>query len=181
VDPALIFSSTTNNDINACSIVLFVITERWPGARKYRNTFEVVKQNVIDAIAEGRHQGPRQPVIKLKTGLQSTLHNMQGDEDQQNECSRILTDMSGERIAVEQATLLPVESVEADSAFGSWQPRPGYGIFSPQVTSMSPYNELTFGGNVAGGMKTTQAHFQTSDLFSDDFDVGHFSKFPGWR
>ncbi|CAK7232464.1 hypothetical protein SBRCBS47491_008280 [Sporothrix bragantina] len=103
VDPTLIFNSTTSNDIYACSIVLFVITERWPGARKYRDAFDIIKQNVVDAIADGKHVGPRQTVVQLKTELQSTLstlHNLQGDEDQQDECSRILTDMAGDTIAM---------------------------------------------------------------------------------
>ncbi|CAK7224838.1 hypothetical protein SCUCBS95973_005655 [Sporothrix curviconia] len=103
VDPTLIFNSTTSNDIYACSIVLFVITERWPGARKYRDAFDIIKQIVVDAIADGKHVGPRQTVVQLKTELQSTfstLHNLQGDEDQQDECSRILTDMAGDTIAM---------------------------------------------------------------------------------
>ncbi|CAK7238387.1 hypothetical protein SEUCBS140593_010634 [Sporothrix eucalyptigena] len=103
VDPTLIFNNTTSNDIYACSIVLFVITERWPGARKYRDAFDIIKQNVIDAIADGKHVGSRQTVVQLKTELQSTfstLHNLQGDEDQQDECSRILTDMAGDTIAM---------------------------------------------------------------------------------
>ncbi len=99
VNPELIYNSTTSNDIYACSIVLFVITERWPGARKYRDAFDIIKQNVIDRIAAGRHIGPRQTVVELKNELQSTLstlHNLQGDEDQQYECTRIITDMAGE-------------------------------------------------------------------------------------
>ncbi len=116
MDPALIFNSTINNDINACSIVLFVITERWPGARRFRDTFEFLKQNVIDDIAEGKNQGPRRAVVQLKSGLQSTIHSTQGDEDQQDECSYILTDMAGEHISLEQKALLAWESPERNKS-----------------------------------------------------------------
>lgn len=101
VSPEEVFSSSISNDINACSIVLFVITERWPGARKYRDAFEVVKHNVVDLVAEGRHQKPRQVIEVLKSGLGSTLQSVEMGEDGP-EFARIVTDMSGEQIEDEQ-------------------------------------------------------------------------------
>ena len=38
-----------------CSIILYVMTERWPASRKYRDLFEGVKKSVLDAISEGKH------------------------------------------------------------------------------------------------------------------------------
>lgn len=95
ISPEEIFSSATSNDINACSIVLFVITERWPAARKYRDTFEAVKQNVIDPLAEGRKHEPRQTIASLKSIIPSSLPSVEMGEDRQ-EFSRIVGDMSGQ-------------------------------------------------------------------------------------
>ncbi|KUJ16071.1 uncharacterized protein LY89DRAFT_102668 [Mollisia scopiformis] len=38
ISPQEVFSIKTSSDMNACSIVLYIITERWPGAKKYRDT-----------------------------------------------------------------------------------------------------------------------------------------------
>lgn len=126
-------------------------------------------------IAEGKHLEPRQAIVQIKTGLQSTLRNMQGDEDQQNECSRILTDMAGERIALEQGMLLPMESPQGRSEFGIWEHRRGYG-YSPQDAPLSAYNQLGFDEHAATRLETADARFQTSGLFSDEFDMDHLSK-----
>jgi hypothetical protein len=97
ISPEEIFSSATSNDINACSIVLFVITEHWPGAKKYRDAFEAVKQNVIDPLAEGKNHGPRHAIEFLKSIIPSTLPSIEMSEDRQ-EYSRIVTDMSGQEV-----------------------------------------------------------------------------------
>jgi hypothetical protein len=39
--------------------MLYVMTERWPPARKYRDVFERIKTNVTDVIAQGNHQATR--------------------------------------------------------------------------------------------------------------------------
>lgn len=48
-----IFDMTTSNSIHDCSIVLFVIAERVPSAKKCRNAFEVIRQRVIDQVSQG--------------------------------------------------------------------------------------------------------------------------------
>jgi hypothetical protein len=100
ISPEEIFNSATSNDINACSIVLFVITERWPAAKKYRDAFEAVKQNVIDPLANGKSHGPRQAILLLKSVIPSGLPSADMGEDWQ-EFSRIVTDMSGQNVDFE--------------------------------------------------------------------------------
>lgn len=99
--PEELFSSASSNDINACSIVLFVITERWPAAKKYRDIFEAVKQSVIDPLAMGQSQKPRQAVDSLKSIIPSSLPSTRmGDE--RLEFSRIVNDMLGENLDVSE-------------------------------------------------------------------------------
>lgn len=45
-----LFGISTMNDIRACSTVLFIIAERRPSARKYRDAFETLATAVIDII-----------------------------------------------------------------------------------------------------------------------------------
>jgi hypothetical protein len=108
---------------------------------------------------------------------------MQGDEDQQDECSRILTDMAGEGIVVEQGMLLHLESLQPGSEFGTWQHKSGYGMFSPHVPSMSPYNQLNFEDHMGavGGLRSVDTQFQTSNFFSDEFDIRSLSKLQEWH
>lgn len=45
--------------ISDCNIMLYVMTERWPVARKYRDVFERIQASVSDVIAQGNHQATR--------------------------------------------------------------------------------------------------------------------------
>lgn len=37
----------------------YVMTERWPAARRYRDVFEQIKMSVTDVIAQGNYQATR--------------------------------------------------------------------------------------------------------------------------
>lgn len=87
--PEEIFSSAIINDINACSIVLFVITERWPVAKKYRDAFEAVKQSVIDPLSNSPNQEPRRAIATLPP-VEVPL------QEGGQEYSRIISHMSGQ-------------------------------------------------------------------------------------
>ncbi|KAF2494129.1 hypothetical protein BU16DRAFT_619297 [Lophium mytilinum] len=78
--PSDIYTPATSNDINACSIVLFVMAERMHAAKKYRNAFEVVRAKIADQIAEGGMMAPRQAVGELTADLRETI--MKGAEDE---------------------------------------------------------------------------------------------------
>lgn len=92
--PKEIYTISTANDINACSIVLYVITERWPGARRYRDIFEAIKQSVQDTIEEGDYC-PRRPIKRLKPNLHETLRHIQPSEGGRDDFSALVAEMSG--------------------------------------------------------------------------------------
>jgi hypothetical protein len=92
LSPKEVYKITTSNDLNSCSIVLYVITERWPGAKKYRDAFESIKQCVLDLI-ESSDQ-PRKPLINLNPGLRATLEDVQRlHPEGRADFSRMMTDM----------------------------------------------------------------------------------------
>ncbi|PVH71530.1 hypothetical protein DL98DRAFT_596856 [Cadophora sp. DSE1049] len=64
--------------LTECSIILYVMTERWPASRKYRDLFEVVKKSVLDAISEGKHT-PGTAVTSMKDDFQTSLQSLQVD------------------------------------------------------------------------------------------------------
>ena len=71
MSPATIYSTTTTNDLNACSVLLYVIAERWPEAKRYRDAFEVIKQNVLSKLERGPQTTQRIPVPGIRnTGLE---------------------------------------------------------------------------------------------------------------
>jgi hypothetical protein len=45
--------------ISDCNVMLYVIAEKYPPARKYRDVFDRIKTNVVDAIAKGNHEAMR--------------------------------------------------------------------------------------------------------------------------
>lgn len=93
--PQDVFSITTSNDMNACSIVLYIITERWPGAKKYRDTYEAIKQSVLESVEESKYE-PRKAIKRPHPDL---LPNLDRNEEGSLEVSRMVADMVGEPVS----------------------------------------------------------------------------------
>ncbi|KAH8893645.1 hypothetical protein GQ53DRAFT_745106 [Thozetella sp. PMI_491] len=55
-----IYSASRASDIGACSTVLYVITEQWPSAKKYRDAFELVAEKMMEST---RDPGLENPMI----------------------------------------------------------------------------------------------------------------------
>jgi hypothetical protein len=110
--PKEAFNSSVSNDINACSIVLFVITERWPAAKKYRDAFESIKQIVVDPLNSNDTQEARRLIPALPT------IDIPADEGRQ-EYANMVTHMTGQDLAStssnkssEQSMAIGVEQVQ---------------------------------------------------------------------
>ncbi|KAH9897468.1 fungal-specific transcription factor domain-containing protein [Xylariomycetidae sp. FL2044] len=61
--------------LSDCQLLLYIITERYPSARKYRDVFERIKSAILNIIAQGKHQ-PRNPV-NLGGNAQDTFNPVQ--------------------------------------------------------------------------------------------------------
>jgi hypothetical protein len=83
--------------LSDCSIILYVMTERWPNIKRYRDAFEAIKRRVMDLMANDKHH-PRKviPVAmsEVWTGLQITDFDMIGGDD----LEQMFGDMTSERI-----------------------------------------------------------------------------------
>jgi hypothetical protein len=87
--------------LSDCSIILYIMTERWPASRKYRDLFEAVKKSVLDAISEGRHI-PRTAVTSMKNDMQTSIHGLQVDpitESLPDDLEQMISDMTGEPVS----------------------------------------------------------------------------------
>lgn len=109
----------TSNGIHDCSIVLFVIAERVQSASKYRNAFEVIRQRVIDQIAQASERRPREAVAGLTAELAPSAQafevNMPFEVDNSSfeQFSQIITDMTGEDFV---ARMTRVNGVATDTS-----------------------------------------------------------------
>ncbi|KAJ5901924.1 hypothetical protein N7495_002452 [Penicillium taxi] len=92
--PKEIFSISMSNAMNSCSIVLYIITERWKGAQKYRDVFESIKQSVMDSIEEG-HYEPRRAIQSLKPGLGNAVQAMSSSQEGRGEVPAMILNMAG--------------------------------------------------------------------------------------
>ncbi|KIW00489.1 uncharacterized protein PV09_08010 [Verruconis gallopava] len=117
IQPKGIYTISTANDINACSIVLYVITERWPAARRYRDIFEILKQSVQDTIEEGGYR-PRRPIKRLKPNFHETLKNIHPSDGGRDDFSTLVAEMSGHDCGMDGSTRTP--------GFADIQQTPGY-------------------------------------------------------
>jgi hypothetical protein len=173
--PKEVFSIGTSNSMNACSIVLYIIAERWPSAKKYRDVFEEVKQTVMDAIQQSEFK-PRRPIKRLRPSLRTTLNTMEKGEEGQTEIEAMVADMAGE-------TLISLESpVEARTPQIGLNGDPfgllmGHGTSAPRMDLVG--GVATASGLTPGGLGTqwidSGVDFSTFDV--DGFDAGDM-QFP---
>lgn len=80
--------------LSDCSIVLYVMTERWPKSRRYRDLFEAVKKSVLEAIEEGKHFS--QTAV---TSIQASIRDLHTDtimESVSEDLEQMIRDMTGE-------------------------------------------------------------------------------------
>ena len=81
-----------------CSIILYVMTEKWFGGKKYRDLFEVIKNSVLNAMSEGKHI-PGAALSSMKDDMQSTLQGLQVLPIVKNipdDLEQMISDMAGE-------------------------------------------------------------------------------------
>jgi len=150
IAPQELFSIATSNAMNACSIVLYVITERWPGAKKYRDMFESVKQSVLESIEESKYE-PRRAIKRLNPGLFSTLNK---HEEGRAEVSRMVADMIGEPMDDGSHFASPSTYMHNFPSDMPFQLQPGALEFPEQILfdpSLSSFQDFDFGSGFNGG------------------------------
>ena len=167
LSPKEVYTIATSNDLNACSIVLYVITERWPGARRYRDAFESIRQCVLDLIADGNSQ-PRKPLTGLDAELRTTLQDVQSlHPEGRAEFSRMMTDMIGESECMQMASVpMQQHQIPMFHEMGSEQQGIGSGMVYQNGQEMVNFYAM---GNPASGDMQAGA-LQAMDMI-DDFDM----------
>lgn len=123
------------SDMNACSIVLYIITERWPGAKKYRDTYESIKQSLLESVEESQYE-PRHVIKNFNPNF---LPPMARNEEGSTEVTQILADMAGNTLFngstsspvlsysnIKQAIPAPQDSTQDFSFSMGFQPQTGY-------------------------------------------------------
>lgn len=92
-----------------CQILLYIMTERYPSARKYRDVFERIKTAVLSVIAQGKH-GPRNPV-NLDSNVQAGFESLQAQvgPGMGADFSFMINTMTGNIMAAGNAAAPPFE------------------------------------------------------------------------
>jgi Fungal specific transcription factor domain len=67
-----IYSAQRVGDIGACSTVLYVISEQWSSAKKYRDAFEVVAEKMMESTKKYQEAGNSHYLNTQQPGAQST-------------------------------------------------------------------------------------------------------------
>ncbi|KAI1773936.1 fungal-specific transcription factor domain-containing protein [Hypoxylon cercidicola] len=62
--------------LTGCQLLLYIVTERYPSARRYRDVFERIKSAVMGIVAQGKHE-PRNPV-PIDLHVQKGFANLEG-------------------------------------------------------------------------------------------------------
>jgi hypothetical protein len=93
MSPSTIYSTTTMNDLNACSVLLYVIAERWPEAKRYRDAFETIKQNVLTTLEQGANANQRVPLPGLANPRLQDLGGQGFHPGEAQEYSKMMGDM----------------------------------------------------------------------------------------
>ncbi len=87
------------NPLTDCSIILFIITERLPAARKYRDIFEQIRKSVMDLVARGKHQSRQ--AVDMEAEVQEPLHtfdeNILGNRGR-DDFTHMINEMTGDNM-----------------------------------------------------------------------------------
>jgi hypothetical protein len=85
--------------LNDCSIMLYVMTERWTSSRKYRDAFEGIKAAVLKLIADGKHK-PRRAMTDMSVDVRNTLQTFDAGmaEGNRDNMEQMISDMTGEQL-----------------------------------------------------------------------------------
>ncbi|KAI0117437.1 fungal-specific transcription factor domain-containing protein [Daldinia grandis] len=67
---------SVEGSLTDCQILLYIVTERYPSARKYRDVFERIKSAIMGIISQGKHE-PRNPV-HIDSNVQKGFANFEG-------------------------------------------------------------------------------------------------------
>jgi hypothetical protein len=184
ISPREVFSITASNDMTACSIVLYIITERWPGAKKYRDVFETIKQNVLDSIEESKY-APRRAIKKLRPTLRATLRTMDKNEEGQEEFEAMVADMAGAEAEASSEGSLSIHASPGaerhDSHdLGSGDMQGGF-TFGPPLDNLpldypvAEYGELTMGNaDVQDWMLNDGLDLSGFEIDGFQAEAGHF-------
>lgn len=135
--PKFIMSASTTDALTDCSIMLYVISERWPSAKRYRDSFEGVKRCVVNLIAQG-NQEPRKVVSGLTAEMRTTMESLEPHVvgNVKRDLTQIVGHITGEEVGVWTGEDLSMgaapwvqEGVQLsmdgfDTAFGGYQCSP---------------------------------------------------------
>ncbi|KAI2614671.1 fungal-specific transcription factor domain-containing protein [Hypoxylon fragiforme] len=132
-------SISIDGPLTDCQILLYIVAERYPSARKYRDVFERVKSAILNIIAQGKHQ-PRNPV-HIDPNVQEGLASIDGQWASRvgADFSYMVNTMSG------NATAPPSFGIDGDPATTtlvgthSEQSPPRMSQYQPTWTEMPPH------------------------------------------
>lgn len=113
LSPKSLYGIKISNDMNACSIVLYIITERWPAAKRYRDVFENIKQLVLDSIEQNDY-ADRKAITNLKSNLQTTMGNWQDAPEGPPDFEAMIADMAGESLWANGQAMADAQSLDAE-------------------------------------------------------------------
>ena len=71
-----ILKTSAANDLRACSSLLFVIAERWPSAKRYRDVFETLASSMLDLVSSGSYQANSVKDENLPTDLAQSIESI---------------------------------------------------------------------------------------------------------
>lgn len=70
-----IYSALRASDVGACSTVLYVISEQWTSAKKYRDAFEVVAEKMMDSTRKYQESGATKGLLHPASHASSEMSN----------------------------------------------------------------------------------------------------------
>lgn len=129
------------NPISDCNIMLYVMTERWPAARKYRDIFEQIKNIVEDVIAGESHEATREAgILDSKVTKSCRVLDQSLSGGARSDYSRMINHMAADQpttplnlvAKIPDSRLKDHEIQEIIGISGCWS-EAVHGVFSEQI------------------------------------------------
>ncbi|KAH8678294.1 fungal-specific transcription factor domain-containing protein [Xylariales sp. PMI_506] len=110
------------NALNDCSILLYIMTERWNASSKYRDAFESIKRTVIELVSEGKNR-PRRTVAGMSDEVRDSLQGIDVGmaESHRDALEQMISGMTGEQLELD---VQPMDIPATNGLHGYWDRDP---------------------------------------------------------
>ncbi|KAI1866633.1 hypothetical protein JX265_002177 [Neoarthrinium moseri] len=113
INPGELYSQRAIGALNDCNVILYIIVERWPMAKKYRDAFEEIKDSVAVLVADGKQE--QRPILPRNSN--AIAREVLAEESGFHDYGQMILDMTQQTPPESQGTTVENGGIPVHSSF----------------------------------------------------------------